>query len=145
MPAATKVLTGTGHLGRSRFRSLARSKKHRSVWGLVGLIALSVLLFGTAAEDCRKYASHHRLPKSFQEVASGELSGFPHSELFVLSDGICTCANVSSDSRSKGGAHPNRAIWSCRRATDDERSSKPNLSIICVAKNPLQGRRVCQG
>ena len=134
MPTATKVLAGTGHLGRSRFLSIARLKKHRSVYApnrLVGLIALSVLLLGTAAvaaQDCRKYASYHRLPKSFEEIASGELSGLPHSELFVLSDGICTCANVSTDSRSMGGAHPNRAIWSCRRATDDERSSKPNLS-----------------
>jgi hypothetical protein len=110
--------------------SFGRSKKHGCAYTpnrFTGLIAMFVFLLGGAAvggEGCRKYASYHRLPGSFQEIASGELSGLPHRELFVLSDGICTCANVFNDSRSNGGTHLNRAIWSCRPATDDERPSK---------------------
>jgi hypothetical protein len=97
---------------------------------LVGLILATVFLLGTAptaaARDRNKYSSYRRLPDRLQEIASGELSGLPHSELFVMSDGICTCANVSDGHRTKGQTYARKNVWSCRRATDDERPSEKN-------------------
>jgi hypothetical protein len=97
---------------------------------LFGVILTTVFLLGIAAtgagRDCNKYSSYHRLPDKFQEIASGELSGLPHSELFVMSDGICTCANVSDSNCTKDQTHVRKNVWSCRQATDDERPSEQN-------------------
>ena len=78
----------------------------------------AVMSLGTAAhaadQGCDQYSFYRRLPSTFHEIASGELSGTPHFELFVVSNGSCVCTNVYP----KRVNHPDQKVWSCRPDTD---------------------------
>jgi len=82
-------------------------------------------LFGVAADaqaqNCDQYVALKRLPDRFAEVASALLtSGL---EIFVLSDGRCTCDNTPAVNRRLGKPAPQSDDWVCREATADERRS----------------------
>src|SRR5262245_62074407 len=72
-----------------------------------------------AEQSCDRYATLKRLPDSFEEIASAELVG--GLELFVLTDGACTCDNMPALHRKWGKPAPQDVNWSCRTATPDER------------------------
>jgi hypothetical protein len=89
------------------------------------------VLIGTAnaAEpSCDQYSTLRRLPDRFMQVMSAQLgrapgSGKPTSaELFVLTDGVCTCENQPSVDRYFYGKDvPAGVNWSCRAADSDDR------------------------
>ena len=85
-------------------------------------LACLILLSATATAEpaCDRYATVERLPDGFIEIASGD---FGKAELFVLTNGICTCSNDPAVSRRLGKSAPDKINWSCRAATDDERRS----------------------
>jgi len=70
-------------------------------------------------QSCDRYATLKRLPDSFEEIASGLFVG--GLELFVLTDGTCTCDNMPAVDRKRGKSAPQNVNWSCRKATPDER------------------------
>jgi hypothetical protein len=87
-------------------------------------VALAVLigLTASAAEPgCNQYITAKRLPDTFVEIASGSLSG--GAEYFSLTNGTCTCNNGPAIARKFGRPAAIDANWSCRAATDDERST----------------------
>ncbi len=69
---------------------------------------LAVMSLGTTAhaadQSCHQYSSYQRLPGTFREIASAELSGM---ELFVMSNGNCTCTSVWNVSHPKHAIHQN--------------------------------------
>ena len=71
-----------------------------------------------AEQSCDRYATLKRLPDSFEEIASADLI---RAELFVLTDGTCTCDNGPAVDRKFGKSVPQNVNWSCRNATPDER------------------------
>jgi hypothetical protein len=71
------------------------------------------------AQVCNQYVALERLPDRFVEVASGLLTG--GVELFVYSDGRCTCDNTPYVERKLGKPATKSGLWSCREATADER------------------------
>ena len=71
-------------------------------------------------QDCDRYAALDRLPDRFEEIASGD---FGEVELFILSDGKCTCANTPAVNRRLDKPAPQNVNWSCRMARPDERRS----------------------
>jgi hypothetical protein len=81
-----------------------------------------LLLGATAVADpiCDRYSTVDRLPNGFVEIASGDLG---KAELFVLTDGSCTCSNAPFVNRRLGKSAPDKINWSCRTATDGERRS----------------------
>jgi hypothetical protein len=119
-PVMTRCLRGPivrgRHLARTILCSYRRSLKSTILnFAIAGLIGSPVL----AAElSCAHYAVFKRLPSSFQEIASGDLVGGP--ELFVLSNGQCTCDNGPAISRYFGRPAPLSENWSCRHASGDE-------------------------
>ena len=83
-----------------------------------------------AQQSCESYATLKRLPDGFMEIASALIEGRetgdeadPRAEveLFVLTDGTCTCTNDPSVDRQLGKSVPQNVNWSCREATPDER------------------------
>jgi hypothetical protein len=84
-------------------------------FAVAGLIGPAVF----AAElSCVHYAVFKKLPSTFQEIASGDLVAGP--EMFVLSNGYCTCDNGPAISRHFGRPAPLGENWSCRYASGDE-------------------------
>ena len=83
-----------------------------AITGLIGPPAV------TAELSCARYAVFNKLPSSFQEIASGDLVGGP--EIFVLSNGHCTCDNGPTVSRHYNRPAPLGETWSCRHASGDE-------------------------
>jgi len=72
-----------------------------------------------AEQSCDRYATLKRLPDSFEEIASGLFAG--GLELFVLTDGTCTCDNMPAVDRKRGKPAPQNVNWSCRTSTPHER------------------------
>jgi hypothetical protein len=95
--------------------------RRRLVNGLAGIILTVAPLLGPAAiaagRGCSQYAFYRRLPDTFREIASGELSGLPRYEMFVLSNGVCTCENIF---KRPGAPSKGSQFWTCRRATSEE-------------------------
>ena len=84
------------------------------------VLAAAIAIVPSAAEQsCDRYAALKRLPDRFEEVASGVLAG--GLELFVLTDGTCTCDNTPVVDRMRGKPPPQNVNWSYRKATPDER------------------------
>jgi hypothetical protein len=75
----------------------------------------------TLAQDCELYTSLGQLPSGFEMIAGGDLG---KAELFVLSDGVCTCMNQPAVDRELGKSLVSGANWSCRPATPDEHRSE---------------------
>ena len=73
-----------------------------------------------AEQSCDRYAALRRLPGSFEEIASADLV---KAELFVLTDGTCTCENMPAVNRKLGKPAPDGINWSCREATSEERDT----------------------
>jgi hypothetical protein len=119
-PVMTRCLRGPiihGHqLARTILYRYRRALKSTILsFAIAGLIGPPVL----AAElSCAHYAVFKKLPSSFQEIASGDLVGGP--EIFVLSNGQCTCNNGPAISRHFGRPAPLGENWSCRHASGDE-------------------------
>jgi hypothetical protein len=74
----------------------------------------------TAAAACEQYIAAERLPGGFVEIASGDLG---KAELFMLTDGTCTCDNLPAVSRVLGKPVQDGVNWTCRVASSDERGS----------------------
>ena len=72
-----------------------------------------------AEQGCDRYATLKWLPDSFEEIASALFDG--GVELFVLTDGACTCDNMPALDRKWSQPAPQNITWSCRTATPDER------------------------
>jgi hypothetical protein len=89
--------------------------------GCCGLGFLVILCTGAFAgnEHCDRYSYYKNLPGRFREVASGELSGPPSHEFFVLSDGLCTCDSEINFSHKKD-TPIRRKLWTCRKADKDD-------------------------
>jgi hypothetical protein len=94
------------------------------------VLAIAICAAPTAAEQsCEGYATLKRLPDSFVEIASalsegreaGDEAG-PRAtiELFILTDGACTCTNEPAVDRKLGKSVPQNINWSCRKAKPDE-------------------------
>jgi hypothetical protein len=79
---------------------------------------MEATLVAAAQQRCDRYAALIRLPDAFEEIASGDLVG---AELFVLTDGVCTCDNTPAIDRWLGKRASAGINWSCRAATPDER------------------------
>jgi hypothetical protein len=69
-------------------------------------------------QSCDRYAALNRLPDRFEEIASGD---FGKAELFVLTDGTCTCDNKPAVDRVLGKPAPKDVNWLCNTATAEER------------------------
>ena len=69
-----------------------------------------------AEQGCDRYAALRRLPSSFEEIASADLV---KAELFVLTDGTCTCENMPAVNRKLGKPAPDGINWSCRLASSE--------------------------
>src|SRR5262245_901641 len=83
-----------------------------------------------AQQSCERYATFKRLPDGFMETASALIEGRetgdendPRTEveLFVVTNGACTCTNDPSVDRRLGKSVSQYVNWSCREATPDER------------------------
>jgi hypothetical protein len=91
---------------------------------LVGILSIAVAAAiatatNAAEESCDRYAGLKRPPPDqFEEIA---IADFGVAELFVLSDGKCTCDNRPAVARALGKPAPENINWSCRVATSDER------------------------
>jgi len=85
-------------------------------------LAITVLIGAANAAEpsCGQYSALKRLPDKFMEVASGDLG---YAELFILSDGVCTCENTPSIDRRRGRVVSTDVNWTCRAATSDEREA----------------------
>jgi hypothetical protein len=114
-----------GLFGRAAQQIDRNGSSDRTSFAAAGFI--SVILIATAAgaaeQGCDAYATYKRLPASFVEIASGELSAGPGKtgtiEFFHVSDGVCACTSVPAQIRDD--AIRKHRFWSCRAATDDER------------------------
>jgi hypothetical protein len=80
-------------------------------------IALGAMVPTVAAAKCP--AAFDRLPSRFHEIASGELIN--GMELFVATDGRCTCDNSQASRENLRLSAPREINWTCRRATAVER------------------------
>jgi hypothetical protein len=86
------------------------------------LCVLAITISATqsvADPSCESYATLKRLPDRFFEIASALLDG--DVELFIVTDGACTCTNEPAVDRELGKPVPPNVIWSCRKATADEK------------------------
>jgi len=70
-------------------------------------------------QACDRHATLKRLPDSFEEIASALFAD--GLELFVLTDGACTCDSMPALNRKWGKPAPQNVNWSCRAATPEER------------------------
>jgi hypothetical protein len=94
------------------------------------VLAVAICAAATAAEpNCESYATLKRLPDRFVMIASALIEGRetgdeadPRAEveLFILTDGACTCTNQPFIDRELGKSVPQNVNWSCRKATPDE-------------------------
>ena len=84
-----------------------------AITGLIGSAAVFAAELG-----CAHYAAFKKLPNGFREIASGSLVG--GAEIFVLSNGSCTCDNGPALSRHFRRPTPQGEHWSCRDASGDE-------------------------
>ena len=87
--------------------------------GISAAVAIAAAA-NAADQDCDRYAALQRLPDRFEEIASGDIGKV---ELFILSDGKCTCANTPAVNRRLDKPAPQNVNWSCRMARPDERRS----------------------
>jgi hypothetical protein len=71
-----------------------------------------------AQQSCDSYATLEQLPDRFAEIASALLEG--DAEVFIMTDGACTCSNDPAVDRHFGKPAPQDINWSCRNATPDE-------------------------
>ncbi|UZE49852.1 hypothetical protein ONR75_03390 [Rhodopseudomonas sp. P2A-2r] len=94
-------------------RALASIILGLAITGLIGSAAVFAAELG-----CAHYAAFKKLPNGFREIASGSLVG--GAEIFVLSNGSCTCDNGPALSRHFGRPTPQGEHWSCRDASGDE-------------------------
>jgi hypothetical protein len=86
-------------------------------------LAMPIAIAASTAEpNCSRYAAMRRLPVEFEEIASADLVG--GAELFILTDGSCTCDNKPAVDRRLGKPAPIGVNWSCRPAAPDERRSE---------------------
>jgi hypothetical protein len=90
--------------------------------GVVCIVGAAAIATATSAagQSCDQYAAFNRLPDRFEQIASGDLG---KAELFVLTDGVCTCDNTPAVNRKLGKPAPQEINWSCHVATPDERRS----------------------
>jgi hypothetical protein len=91
---------------------------------------MTVLIGAANAADpsCDQYSTLPRLPDRFMQVTAAQLgrapgSGKPTSaELFVLTDGTCTCKNKPSVDRYFYRKDiPTGVNWSCQAADSEDR------------------------
>ena len=80
-------------------------------------IVPTAIAASAAEPDCIRYAAMRRLPIEFEETASADLFG---AELFILTDGTCTCDNRPAVDRYLGKPAPKNINWFCRAAASDE-------------------------
>ena len=74
-------------------------RNERRAMGRAAMVSCCLILQATFLECayaqtgqlCDQYTTTKKLPANFEEIASAELAG--GHELFVLTDGICTCDN----------------------------------------------------
>jgi hypothetical protein len=104
--------------------------------GLVPGIHASVCFIGTlmagtspavTADDfsvCEQFTQRRRLPDKFEEIASASLA---KGELFVMSDGECTCVNRPAVDRLLGKTVDEGSNWTCKFATSEERKGVEEL------------------
>ena len=85
------------------------------------LAAAIGIVAGAAELSCDRYAMFKRLPDSFKMIGSAIL---PRAELFILTDGACTCENTPAVDRKLGKSVPQDLNWRCRKAIPDERSNE---------------------
>jgi len=74
--------------------------------------------------NCEQFAHLRRLPNSFEEIASASLA---KGELFVMSNGECTCKNTPAVDRLLGKAVDERVNWACKSATAEDRQGVEEL------------------
>ena len=91
-----------------------------SIVSSIALVGIVGVVPATIKVGCDRYAALDRLPNRFEEIASGDLG---KAEVFVFTDGTCTCDNKPAVDRRLGKPTSQTSKWSCRAATRDERRS----------------------